>query len=318
MRPLPLPCCIAPHSPARREQRESPEKGSAGAAEAAEEAGDDEGQEELEDEKIQRLLEEGDAIEAAFNCAAVSAMDKADGVFLLCTSSLYVIEGYGVNSLGEIVPLEPRDKKEEKEAAAAAAAAGEANADSQADRKRKWAYDLVRAVERRRYLLQHVAVELFSSDGRNQLIVFSPADREEALKCALTLTHLTHSYHHSLTILHSHSLTWEPMSVLRLRLSSETSLSHPLPHCTLTHSLQAIGAQVGGVGAGAGGGGVGPGQRAALVHRHRLGRQPPRHGCRVGAHGRSRHYGGDGEVGGGPRVELPVPDVPQHARRTLL
>lgn len=152
-------------------------------------------------------------------------MDKADGVFLLCTSSLYVIEGYGVNSLGEIVPLEPRDKKEEKEAAAAAAAAGEANADSQADRKRKWAYDLVRAVERRRYLLQHVAVELFSSDGRNQLIVFSPADREEALKCALTLTHP------SLTLTTTHlpfctpPLTWEPMGLLRLRLSSLTYLT---------------------------------------------------------------------------------------------
>ncbi len=50
-------------------------------------------------------------------------------------------------------------------------------------RSRRWAYEDLREVCKRRYLLQQVAIELFSIDGRNHLVtLFSPETRDEVLK----------------------------------------------------------------------------------------------------------------------------------------
>lgn len=38
---------------------------------------------------------------------------------------------------------------------------------------RKWAFEDIREILKRRYLLRSVAIEIFSSDGRNHLVVFS-------------------------------------------------------------------------------------------------------------------------------------------------
>ena len=43
---------------------------------------------------------------------------------------------------------------------------------------RRWAYENIREVLRRRYLLQAVAIEVFSVDGRNVMLVFDKEDCE--------------------------------------------------------------------------------------------------------------------------------------------
>lgn len=48
---------------------------------------------------------------------------------------------------------------------------------------RKWAFEDIREILKRRYLLRQVAIELFSSDGRNHLVVFSDvAVRDEVFQ----------------------------------------------------------------------------------------------------------------------------------------
>lgn len=43
----------------------------------------------------------------------------------------------------------------------------------------KWPYAVVREIHKRRYLLQHCALEMFSSDGRNQFLIFHTNKRDK-------------------------------------------------------------------------------------------------------------------------------------------
>ena len=43
----------------------------------------------------------------------------------------------------------------------------------------KWPYAVVREIHKRRYLLQHCALEVFSSDGRNQFLIFHTNQRDK-------------------------------------------------------------------------------------------------------------------------------------------
>lgn len=92
-----------------------------------------------------------------------------DGILLFCTSNIYVIDGYCKDPKGnDILEVEEQLNNEWATDGAVVAQTRRISHDS-----RKWAYEDVREILKRRYLLRNVAIELFSSDGRNHLVVFS-------------------------------------------------------------------------------------------------------------------------------------------------
>jgi len=43
----------------------------------------------------------------------------------------------------------------------------------------KWPYNTIREIHKRRYLLRHCALEVFSSDGRNHFLIFHKPERDK-------------------------------------------------------------------------------------------------------------------------------------------
>jgi hypothetical protein len=71
--------------------------------------------EDEEDQKIQRLLEPGDAMQSVYNCGRVEHMDKHVGLFLLCTNNVYVIDNYMISVLGDIIEVDKGKEKYQEE-----------------------------------------------------------------------------------------------------------------------------------------------------------------------------------------------------------
>ena len=150
--------------------------------------GDDDGGEDDEGDKIHRLLEPHDHIEHIYNCSRVEGMDKREGLFLICTDNIYIIDDYQRSSSGEIVEVE-REQPDSTWSVPSLSTTGTGLPVSNATtptatsnsnhRCRKWAKDYIRDAFKRRYLLQPVAIEIFSNDGRNYLVVFDASERDE-------------------------------------------------------------------------------------------------------------------------------------------
>ena len=127
--------------------------------------------------KLQRFLEPGDEIEHVFRCDVAEAMDTRPGVLLLCKSNAYVIEGFTI-------------KDETKEVVDAAQNTGAATGFDLHDTHSciKWDNDAILEVVPRRYLLRWVALEVFTADGRNRLLVFDKKDVDEVKRLLNTVS----------------------------------------------------------------------------------------------------------------------------------
>jgi WD40 repeat protein len=110
-------------------------------------------------------------------------MDSRSGVFLVCTGSVYVIEGFTLRD-GDVVDVSAETKT-----------AGDTGFElREAHVCRRWVRDNIREVIHRRYLLRWVALELFSSDGRNHLLVFEPEDIDAVRKIMGAIADATPPY----------------------------------------------------------------------------------------------------------------------------
>ncbi len=119
--------------------------------------------------KVRRFLDHEDPILHKFNCARVVAMDTRDGIILLCSKNLYVIDDLFVTPDGEIV-----DAPDNSSASAAGKwAVSSAAAVRAPGESLRWPVTEIREIHRRRYLLQEVALEVFLTTGLNYLLVFS-------------------------------------------------------------------------------------------------------------------------------------------------
>lgn len=138
--------------------------------------GDDEVDEEEEEEafRVQRLLEPGDKIKHTFNCGLVEGMDKTDGLFIICTNNLYIINEYKLTPEGEIIEVVPPPSQWEQYHSI--------KRDSAKHKCQRWSYDDIKRLAKRMYLLCHNALEIFSKDGRNFLVVFDKTERETIIE----------------------------------------------------------------------------------------------------------------------------------------
>ncbi|EGC32207.1 hypothetical protein DICPUDRAFT_155867 [Dictyostelium purpureum] len=102
-----------------------------------------------------------------YNCGSVDGMDKIEGILIFCPVYMYIFDGYQKESTGEISEVEEKINSEWLPEGSALP-----------QKKKiihyflKWAYEDIRDILKRRYLLRQVALEIFSTDGRNNLIVY--------------------------------------------------------------------------------------------------------------------------------------------------
>ncbi|CAI9107753.1 OLC1v1007188C1 [Oldenlandia corymbosa var. corymbosa] len=169
---------------------------------------------------IRPYLEPHEKIKHKYNCERVVGLDKHDGIFLIGELSLYVIENFYVDDSGCIYEKESEDdlsvidqalgvKKDFSlsmdsyskstsswSATVKAHVGGRAwayNGGAWGKEKvyssgnvphlwRMWKLNSVHEILKRDYQLRPVAVEIFSMDGCNDLLVFHKKEREEVFK----------------------------------------------------------------------------------------------------------------------------------------
>ncbi|CAA0828066.1 Unknown protein [Striga hermonthica] len=170
---------------------------------------------------IRPYLEPLEKIKFKYNCERVVGLDKHDGIFLIGELSLYVIENFYIDESGCICEKESEDElsiidqalgvkkdfscsmidSQSKStsswgATSKAYSGGRAwayNGGAWGKEKvgssgnvphlwRMWKLDSVHELLRRDYQLRPVAIELFSMDGCNDLLVFHKKEREEVFK----------------------------------------------------------------------------------------------------------------------------------------
>ncbi|XP_017775866.1 PREDICTED: WD repeat and FYVE domain-containing protein 3 isoform X2 [Nicrophorus vespilloides] len=118
---------------------------------------------------VLRLLEENEKISYMFRCARIQGLDTMEGLLLFGQEHCYVVDGFTLLKSREIRDIEavaphgyepilpnpgsPRRSRSMRQCS-------------------KFSYEDIREVHKRRYLLQPMALEVFSRDGRNYLLAF--------------------------------------------------------------------------------------------------------------------------------------------------
>ncbi|OIT08173.1 PREDICTED: protein SPIRRIG isoform X2 [Nicotiana attenuata] len=169
---------------------------------------------------IRPYLEPSERIKYKYNCERVVGLDKHDGIFLIGELSLYIIENFYIDDSGCICEKESEDDLSvidqalgvKKDLSCSMDSHSKSSSSWAATTKayvggRAWAYnggawgkekvftsgnvphlwhmwklDSVHEILKRDYQLRPVAIEIFSMDGCNDLLVFHKKEREEVFK----------------------------------------------------------------------------------------------------------------------------------------
>ncbi|XP_023734944.1 protein SPIRRIG [Lactuca sativa] len=166
---------------------------------------------------IRPYLEHNEKIKSKYNCERVVSLDKHDGVFLIGERSLYIIENFYIDDSGCICEKESEDdisvidralgvKKDASSSMTNSMTSWDTNGKVSAGGRawahnsgawgrdkainsrnvphlwRMWKVNTVHEISKRDYQLRPVAVEIFSMDGCNDLLVFHKKEREEVFK----------------------------------------------------------------------------------------------------------------------------------------
>ncbi|XP_012875567.1 PREDICTED: WD repeat and FYVE domain-containing protein 3 [Dipodomys ordii] len=159
---------------------------------SAPDGGDEENQDQLQDQiaesssieeeektdnaTLLRLLEEGEKIQHMYRCARVQGLDTSEGLLLFGKEHFYVIDGFTMTATREIRDIETLPPNMHEPIIPRGARQGP----SQLKRTCSiFAYEDIKEVHKRRYLLQPIAVEVFSGDGRNYLLAFQKGIRNK-------------------------------------------------------------------------------------------------------------------------------------------
>ncbi|XP_043249922.1 WD repeat and FYVE domain-containing protein 3 isoform X1 [Colletes gigas] len=129
-----------------------------------------------------RLLEEHEKISHMFRCARIQGLDTTEGLLLFGKEHFYVIDGFTLLKSREI-----RDIESLPEAYEPILPSPGSPRRSRAMRQcSKFNYEDIREVHKRRYLLQPMALEVFSGDGRNYLLAFPRKVRNKVYQRFMT------------------------------------------------------------------------------------------------------------------------------------
>ena len=158
-------------------------------------------------QNVARLLEDGEKINHIYKCARVQGLDTTEGVFLFGKEHFYILDGFTQLINKEIVeidslkpsayePLIPKSScgsgstlNFASSSSSSSSTSAFSTFNSTAERTfSKFAYEDIREVHNRRYLLQEIAMEIFSNDGRNYLLVFQRKCRNKVYERLIALT----------------------------------------------------------------------------------------------------------------------------------
>lgn len=138
------------------------------------------------DHKITRFLVPGDTPQHMFNASKVEGLDRLDGIFIICQQCVYFIGNFSLST--DSISASPL----------ATAKKLKPNSDEiifsleSFHEVRKWPFPDIKKVLKRRYLLKSIALEIFSVDGRNSLLIFEKDERDlvfEHLNSAIRFIH---------------------------------------------------------------------------------------------------------------------------------
>ncbi|KAG6445369.1 hypothetical protein O3G_MSEX003892 [Manduca sexta] len=119
-----------------------------------------------DNQTLLRLLEHHEKISHMFRCARIQGLDTTEGLLLFGREHCYVIDGFTLLKNREIRDLDSCPDDYEP------ILPSQGIQRSNQRQCSKFLYEDIREVHKRRYLLQPIALEVFSSDGRNYLLAF--------------------------------------------------------------------------------------------------------------------------------------------------
>lgn len=132
-----------------------------------------------------RMLEEQEKISHMFRCARIQGLDTYEGLLLFGKEYCYVIDGFTLIKNREI-----RDIDSLPNSAYDPILPSPNNPRRSPQTMRqcsKFSYEDIREVHKRRYLLQPIALEVFSGDGRNYLLAFPRKTRNKVYQRFMSL-----------------------------------------------------------------------------------------------------------------------------------
>ncbi|XP_056639814.1 WD repeat and FYVE domain-containing protein 3 isoform X1 [Diorhabda sublineata] len=138
---------------------------------AEEGEGEDESSSQPDNQTLMRLLEANEKVTYMFRCARIQGLDTTEGLLLFGQEHCYVVDGFTLLKNREIRDIDSvsMNTNEYEPIVPNPGSPRRSRAMRQCS---KFSYDDIREVHKRRYLLQPMALEVFSGDGRNYLLAF--------------------------------------------------------------------------------------------------------------------------------------------------
>ncbi|KAF7990932.1 hypothetical protein HCN44_000737 [Aphidius gifuensis] len=147
-----------------------------------------------DNQTLLRLLEEHEKISHMFRVARIQGLDTTEGLLLFGKEHFYVIDGFTLLKTREIRDIESVPDTYEP----ILPAPGSPRRSRAMRQCSKFNYEDIREVHKRRYLLQPMALEVFSGDGRNYLLAFPRKIRNKIYQRFMTFaTSISDSAHQS-------------------------------------------------------------------------------------------------------------------------
>lgn len=138
-----------------------------------------EGSDEYEDKnrKVMRSLQRGDQVEHVHNVSKIVGLEAVEGLLILGTGYLYLLDNLFQRSDGEVVNVwyAPQEERDHYLQMISGREAGDLGVPSKKTdyETRSWRWDDVLSISKRRFLFRDVAIEVFFVDGRSYLLTTS-------------------------------------------------------------------------------------------------------------------------------------------------
>ncbi|ORX90609.1 beach-domain-containing protein [Basidiobolus meristosporus CBS 931.73] len=128
--------------------------------------------------KISRILESGDTALDIYNISRILCLDAHEGLLIIGKTHIYIIDNYFQRKDGEIVDIWTVPAQERDIYLQTLSSNSENEDDAKKHQHRKWAFDDIKEVHKRKFLFRDVAIEVFLNDGRNYLITLELNQRD--------------------------------------------------------------------------------------------------------------------------------------------
>uniref|UniRef100_A0A1B0A860 WD repeat and FYVE domain-containing protein 3 n=1 Tax=Glossina pallidipes TaxID=7398 RepID=A0A1B0A860_GLOPL len=136
-----------------------------------------------DNETFLRLLEEQEKISFMFRCARIQGLDTFEGLLLFGKEHCYIVDGFTLLKNREIRDIDTLPSGAYEPIIPNSSSSTRSQKIRQCS---KFAYEEIREVHKRRYLLQPIALEVFSEDGRNYLLSFPRKVRNKVYQRFMT------------------------------------------------------------------------------------------------------------------------------------